>query len=41
MKVIEAFIKPFKLDGVKEALVEVGGMDDGHGRQRIRTPEGE
>ena len=40
MKKIEAYIKPFKLDEVKEALMEVGvgGMSDievkGFGRQR-------
>jgi nitrogen regulatory protein P-II 1 len=43
MKKIEAYIKPFKLDEVKEALMEagVGGMSvtevKGFGRQRGHT----
>lgn len=43
MKKIEAFIKPFKLDDVKEALMEIGieGMSvievRGFGRQRGHT----
>jgi nitrogen regulatory protein P-II 1 len=43
MKKIEAYIKPFKLDDVKEALMEagVGGMSvtevKGFGRQRGHT----
>jgi len=43
MKKIEAIIKPFKLDDVKEALLEIGitGMTvsevKGHGRQQGHT----
>jgi len=43
MKKVEAFIKPFKLDDVKEALMEIGieGMSvievRGFGRQRGHT----
>lgn len=43
MKMIRAIIKPFKLDDVKEALLEVGvsGMSvaeiRGHGRQKGHT----
>jgi len=41
MKKIEAIIKPFKLDEVKEALQEVG-LQGHHGDrgQRLRPPEG-
>jgi nitrogen regulatory protein P-II 1 len=36
MKKIEAIIKPFKLDEVKEALQEVG-LQEGFGRQKGHT----
>ncbi len=40
MKKIEAIIKPFKLDDVKEALNELGHSGNDHIRsQRIRSPE--
>ena len=41
MKKIEAVIKPFKLDEVREALSEIGGFrPDGHRSQGVRTAEG-
>ena len=45
MKKIEAIIKPFKLEAVKEALMEMGitGMTvsevKGHGRQKVHIPD--
>ena len=47
MKKIEAIIKPFKLDEVKEALQDVGvqglsviGWNDRYRGQGLRPPEG-
>ena len=41
MKMIEAIVKPFKFDEVKDALLEIGRAgDDGDGSQRVRPPEG-
>ena len=35
MKKIEAIIKPFKLDDVKEALTELGDLRDEIGRAHV------
>ena len=36
MKQITAIIKPFKLDEVREALAEVGDLDDAHLEKVLR-----
>jgi len=41
MKIIEAFIKPFKWRKSRMRYWKRVCMDDRHGSQRIRTPERE
>ena len=40
MKMVEAIVKPFKLDEVKEALTKAGIQGMTRRGQRLRPPEG-